>query len=201
MLVFGMLLGAGALFTINLLNPAASPGGLANQETATPASLTEPASTASPQAADQTEPAATTDASSTATLPPEASPSDTPQVTANASRCATPSEKQVAAILAGIWNIQADNDIPNAYLVKSIAADELWFLAARVHGPDIEAGSTSQPAVWSFYEKNGTPYNIYTINDVAFQYSDFNYGPQADPPIDMDVDGANSAYECALNGQ
>ena len=129
-------------------------------------------------------------------------PSETPTSgpTADVNRCLPPTQKQLAAIQAGVKIINTDNEIRKGYAVQSIAADNLWFFAAKIYGPDFDGGSSSEPAVWSFYNTNDTPFNIYTINETAFQYSNFNFGGQASPLIDMRIDGAENAYECAAAG-
>ena len=215
-LVLGIGMGAGALFVINQLKPAPATVETSinpDQPGVGVASLS-PALTGTPESATLTEtvtplairstptiPSFTPTLQTSASIPPvSATPTATKLVTPNANRCVSPSAIELAAILAGIKLLGSTNELKTEYVVKSSAADQLWFFAAKVYGPDLEGGVSAEPAVWSFYEKDGTPYNIYSTNDTAFQYSDFSWGPDASPPLNMEVDGAQKAYECAVNG-
>jgi hypothetical protein len=125
----------------------------------------------------------------------------TPSVTADVSRCTTPTQVQIAVIQAGLNLVDPSITMRKSYLVKSIAKDKLWFFAAFLYGASFDNGISTEPAVWSFYEDNNIPNNIYATNDLSYQNSEFVSGSDANPPIDMQVDGANIAYQCAVKGK
>lgn len=213
-LAVGIALGAGTISAINQFNTTPTetasspdqPGPIISAQTREPAGTVQAGET--PTVSETSAPALSSpdpiliDPATQippSTEPAGATPRSTSAVTPNASRCVSPTQRQLATIQAGINLIDSNNQVQSGYIVKSIAADELWFFAAKVHGPEIEGGVTTEPAVFSFYENNNTPYNIYSINDTALQYADFLLGQLASPPLDMQVDGANDAYDCALS--
>ena len=213
-LVIGIALGASALSTINQLNSTATtePAPSPSEELSTPVEGTQSAFVVLPSetATETLQPGAPTrtpgvptnqdvGASPTGspTLPIAAATSTT---SSNTSRCVAPTQNQFAAIQAGIKTTNVDNEIRKGYVVQSIADDNLWFFAAKIYGPDIQGGVTNESAVWGFYNNEGSPYNIYTVNDTAGEYSAFNFGIMASPPLDMQLDGAIDAYTCAANG-
>jgi hypothetical protein len=216
MLVLGVGLGAGALMLINRQNPQAglTLPGLTASPTTQPSNETKVVPTGTPTITDlaATEEVGTPFANPTSTSTPRVFPTEptpivestansTPSATLNASRCAVPSNIQFTAIQSGVKILDPAYDIQAGIVVKSIAADNLWFFAAKVISPDLDGGSTVEPGVWAFYEKDNVVIDVYAVNDIAFQYSDFTLGQQANPAIDMQVNGADISYQCASVSQ
>ncbi len=208
-LVVGFALGAGVLFFVLKPSPETAITTEMARPTLTRSADSTPVKTSTPESnvKMQTESAATVAPSKTVEISPliagtaTATVTALPVVTTDSNRCGSSTSIQLTTIRTGIKLLDSTNDIKTGYLVKSIALDELWFFAAKVYGENFDGGVSVEPAVWSFFEKNGTPYNIYAVNDIAYQYSNFPPSQDANPPLNMQIDGANIAYECAVNGE
>jgi len=195
-LVFGIILGAGSLALINRtpLNssePATqtkSSGALKPKGPAENATLT-----ASPRETTIATSTATARISPTATIP-LLSPTMTAGNT-QTTGCNAPTQIQFDVIRTNIQALDPQNDIKKGYLFKSAEVENLWFFGAKIYGPDFSDGVTD-PAVWAFSGPIDSPTDVYAVNDLAFQYSDFVFGPLADPPVEMQSTGAQTVFDC-----
>jgi hypothetical protein len=79
--------------------------------------------------------------------------------------------------------------------VQSHAEANLWFVAAKVSGPAIDANTL--PGVWALLSDSAGNTGIYSINDSAMEHSSADRGEDRDPALTMQSDGAQPAYDCA----
>jgi hypothetical protein len=113
--------------------------------------------------------------------------------------CISPTQAQFETIQSNIQALDPKNAIKLGYVFKSSDVENLWFFSAKIYGPDF-AGGVTDPAVWAFSGPIESPGTVYAVNDLAFQYSDFAYGPQATPPVEMQSAGAQAVFDCASAG-
>jgi len=110
-------------------------------------------------------------------------------------RCFPASAQQLQAIRDGIKDVQASNDIKTAYAVKSNDFDEVYFVAAKLYGPNMDDGEG--PGVWAI---SGSPENIgltLSANSFAREFSLYLDGSKTTADVSMTNDGARIAEECA----
>jgi hypothetical protein len=217
LLLVGVVLGAGAL---TLLDPAR--GQAAPAPTASPSKRSPEKSTPQPETILKT-----ATAMATTTFRPSANPVSTqpglvllnPTLTQVISitttpgsplqlitstppvsgACASPPQAIFDAIQSNVTALNVGYDIKKGYLVKSADIANMWFFSAKIYGSDFQDG-VSDPGVWAFLGPLDAPTNIYAINDVAVQYSDYDFGQKASTPVDMQTTGTQTVFDCAAAG-
>lgn len=114
-------------------------------------------------------------------------------------RCSPATSEYLEGILDAVLSAEPLNQVGTGWMVQSSDQADLWFVAARIltAEPDPEA---ALPGVWAFIVYEEGDFEIYSINDVAQEYSDAAWGEDSDPVITMQNDGAQAAYDCALTG-
>ncbi len=129
-----------------------------------------------------------------------ASPTIKPTNTTTPSGSCTPaSSEYLDAIREAIFDSDYNYTVETGWTVQSNVAENLWFVAAKIYGDDINSGGTL-PAVWGLFPYSDGYIDIYAINDIAQEYSYTLWGEDSDPVLSMQSDGAQSAYDCALSG-
>ena len=113
--------------------------------------------------------------------------------------CTLASSDFLEAIREIIVDVGQNYTVQTGWAVQSNEAEDLWFVAAKIHGDDIETG-VSLPGVWALFTYSDGYIDIYAINDTAQEYSFTLWGEDSDPVLSMDSNGAQSAYNCDLNG-
>jgi hypothetical protein len=112
-------------------------------------------------------------------------------------RCARATSEFLEAIRDGISDIDLNYTVETGWAVQSNEAEELWFVAAKVYGDDIEPEGTL-PGVWGLATGPDGSIDVYAINELAKDYSFTLWGEDSDPVLTMVSDGAQDAYNCAL---
>ncbi len=126
-----------------------------------------------------------------------AAPNNTPG-TPPSTNCTAPSQVQFDIVQSDVQAFNLGFDIKTGYLVKSPDIDGLWFFGAKIYGTDFQDGG-SDPGVWAFMGPLDSPTDIFALNDVALQYSDFELGQKATSPVDMESNGALAVYDCTAS--
>ena len=98
-----------------------------------------------------------------------------------------------------VYSIDPANEVKTGWTVQSKAEQNLWFVAAKIYGPDIETGATL-PAVWALFISSDGSIDIYSINTIAKDFSYTLWGEDSVPVTTMQSDGAQTAYDCAVSG-
>jgi len=112
------------------------------------------------------------------------------------SRCVPATQQQLQRIRVGVKAIETTNDVLSGFAVKSNDYNNVWFVAAKIHGTGIE--SNIPPGVWAL---NGDPEDTaagaMSVNGYALSFSNWADGPKSDAKTTMSSDGAQEAYDCA----
>ena len=128
------------------------------------------------------------------------SPTIEPTNTTSLSKgCAPATSEYLEVIREVIFDIDFNYTVETGWAFQSNEAEDLWFVAAKIYGDDIESGGTL-PGVWGLFPYSDGYIDIYAINDVAQEYSYSLWGEDSDPELSMESNGAQSAYDCALSG-
>lgn len=114
-----------------------------------------------------------------------------------ATACTPANANYVDAVLQEIQAVDPDNKVDAAWEVQSKAAPNLWFVAAKISGPQINTGTL--PAVWGLFTHPAGYFDIYAINSSAMDSSYSDWGEDSDPVLSMQTDGAQAAYDCAVH--
>lgn len=101
------------------------------------------------------------------------------------------------ALLETVQEADPENVVTAGWMVQSNGSANLWFVAARIES-DTE---TTLPGVWAFSVYPDESYDLYAINDIAFDLSYADSGEDSDPVLTMQSDGAQAAYDCAAPAQ
>ncbi len=130
-----------------------------------------------------------------------ASPSIEPTNTVDLfARCSPASQEYLDAIWQAVEDANPDSEVETGWAVQSRDAANLWFVAAKIHGleTDVEATPTGVWALFIYPEGN---FDIYSINDIAMEFSYTAWGEDSDPVITMQNDGAQIAYDCTKRAE
>lgn len=121
-----------------------------------------------------------------------------PTGTVSLSTACTPANADyVNAVLQEIQAMDPGNKVDAAWAVQSTAASNLWFVAAKISGPKIRAGTL--PGVWGLFTHPEGYFDIYAINSSAMDSSYSDWGEDSDPVLSMQTNGAQAAYDCAVH--
>jgi hypothetical protein len=127
---------------------------------------------------------------------PTVKPTNTPMPSGG---CAPATSEYLDAIREDLVDIGLNYTIETGSAIRSNEAENLWFVAAKIYGDAIDSGGTL-PGVWGLFVNSDGYIDIYAINDTAQEYTYTAWGEDSDPVLSMESDGAQSAYNCAVNG-
>lgn len=125
-----------------------------------------------------------------------ASPGTTSTVHSSVS-CTPATSAYMDAIREAVQGEDEQSNVTMGWMVSSKAADGLWFVAAKIQS-DTE---TIYPGVWGVFVDSEGYMDLYAINDVAMQLSYADWGEDSEPVLTMQSDGAQAAYNCAMQAQ
>lgn len=104
------------------------------------------------------------------------------------SRCAAASPGLVSAIETGL-TVTGGGSLSHAFLVRSGDFSKVYFVAARIEGPGMDAGSVG---VWATNSTDGNG-SVFAVDGFAREFSDWGAGPS----MSLGDDGAQEARDCA----
>lgn len=113
------------------------------------------------------------------------------------SRCQPASTRQIDNIRSGVKDIAINNDISSIWAVKSGDYDNVWFVAAQITGPGINAGDAI--GLWAISGDPTNPGLTYSVNSMANEFSSWGDGTKTSAQLSQFDDGAQEALECARN--
>ena len=113
-------------------------------------------------------------------------------------RCIPASQEYLEAVGIVVYSIDPANEVKIGWAVQSKDEVDLWFLAAKIYGPEIDSGATL-PAVWALFVSSDGYIDIYSINTTAMEFSYAFWGEDSVPVTTMQSDGAQEAYDCAVS--
>ncbi|HEX2998564.1 MAG TPA: hypothetical protein VHP14_27325 [Anaerolineales bacterium] len=125
-----------------------------------------------------------------------ASPSITSTARPSAS-CTPATTAYMDAIREAVQEEDEQSNVTTGWAVSSKAAEGLWFVAAKIQS-DTE---TIYPGVWGVFVDSEGYMDLYAVNDVAMQLSYADWGEDSEPVLTMQSDGAQAAYNCAMQAQ
>ena len=114
-------------------------------------------------------------------------------------RCISASQEYLDAVGIVVDSADPANEVQTGWAVQSKDEVDLWFLAAKIYGPEIDSGATL-PAVWALFVSSDGYIDIYSINTTAMEFSYAFWGEDSVPVTTMQSDGAQAAYDCAVHG-
>ena len=158
---------------------------VANQE-----SVNEIAVKPSPRATQESTPTPSNTQSVTP-QPATAPPSSTPVVPA--SRCVAVSQKKLNRI-ADLLTVSGGGSITDGFAVRSNDFERLWFIAARINGPQMGSNTIG---IWATNTLKAVTGGVFAVDAFAEQFSDWVVGSTTDAQISQFDDGAQEAARCA----
>ena len=108
-------------------------------------------------------------------------------------RCEAVAQAVVAAMAEGL-TVEGGGSLRNAMAVRSGDFEKVWFLAADLQGPGLE--SSQDIAVWATNDIVGLG-SVFSVDEVAKEFSQWGDGGRTDADLTMDDDGAEEAAQCA----
>ena len=130
---------------------------------------------------------------------PTTNVSATPTNTSVSSTCKSANTGFFTLISEEVQYADSDNELRTAWAVQSKAVADLWFVAAKIYKTGSNNAGTL-PGVWAVFTFEDGYFEVYAINDVAQEYTFTAWGEDSDPVLTMGTDGAQSVYNCALQG-
>lgn len=118
----------------------------------------------------------------------------TPQP-AQTTKCQSASASQIEAIQSGIQSVQASNSIKTAFVVKSPDYNNVYFVAAKIYGPNMENGEG--PGLWAMGGTPDQPATIMSVNAFATSFTNYPDGSKTDAKLSQFDAGGQEAIECA----
>lgn len=94
----------------------------------------------------------------------------------------------------GIKQIQPSNDILPGFAVRSGDYERVWFVAAEITGPGIK--SKEAIGLWAMSGELDFPTTIFSVNNIAKEFSYWSDGTKAAPHLSISDDGAKEALSC-----
>ena len=108
--------------------------------------------------------------------------------------CVPATSEYMDAVRETVQEQDPESNVATGRMVPSKAAANLWFVAAKIQS-DTE---TIYPGVWGIVTNADGSADIYAINDVAMELSFADWGEDSEPVLTMQSDGAQAAYDCAM---
>jgi hypothetical protein len=110
------------------------------------------------------------------------------------SRCTPASDKQIARIRSAIQDNTPGNDIDHLYAVKSNDFERVYMVAGNITGDGIKPGDAI--GVWALSgDPDGTGLTM-SVDQMAFEFSDYGLGSTTTAEITMQSDGAEESKKC-----
>lgn len=109
--------------------------------------------------------------------------------------CIRASDGQIEAIQAGVNGVAAENEVREAWAVKSKDFENVWMVAAYVYGPGMEQGAG--PGVWAINGDPASPGMTLAVDGMAKEFSDYPDASKTKAAITLAADGVEAAKRCA----
>lgn len=100
----------------------------------------------------------------------------------------------MVAVLEDALTVQGGGSIPDAAAVRSGSFERIYFIAAEIEGPGLEGAGDI--GVWASNRLEGGAGLIFSVDQVAQEFSQFGPGGRTDANITMADDGAREAVDC-----
>jgi len=112
-----------------------------------------------------------------------------------ASRCQPASAAQMANIRAGVEGVQASNTVKAGFAVKSRDLANVYMVAAKLYGPNMENGAG--PGVWAISGDPSAPGLTLAVDGYAKSFTDYPDASKTQAAITLATDGVQEARACA----
>jgi hypothetical protein len=112
----------------------------------------------------------------------------------DATRCVPASEAQMDFLRYAVAVVQPGNTLGDGYAVKSADYENIWMVAARVHGVGIP--TDMPPAIWAVGGDPDAPHTWLSVNGYAHQFSGIRLASNTAAEIRLSSDGVAEAIQC-----
>jgi hypothetical protein len=114
---------------------------------------------------------------------------------AQGNRCQPASAAQMANIRAGVEGVQASNTVKNGFAVKSRDLANVYMVAAKLYGPNMENGAG--PGVWAISGDPSAPGLTMAVDGYAKSFTSYPDASKTQAAITLATDGVQEARACA----
>ena len=101
----------------------------------------------------------------------------------------------MANIRAGVEGAQASNTVKEGFAVKSRDLTNVYMVAAKLYGPNMENGAG--PGVWAISGDPATPGLTLAVDGYAKSFTDYPDASKTQAAITLATDGVQEARACA----
>jgi hypothetical protein len=108
-------------------------------------------------------------------------------------RCVPASDTRLAAISDGL-TVSGGGSLSDGWAVKSTDYVNVWFVAARIHGPGMDGTNVG---IWATHDPDTDTGTIMAVGAFATQFSDWGDGSKTKAEVTTASDGARDAERCS----